>query len=186
VIKGQVRLLLSAAIVGVAVAATLTGSAAVAGGGDGRSSGSSIREQLTGYEEDPMALSTTGNGQFRAQVNERAQEISYRLSYAATEGTVTQAHIHLGGRHQSGGISVFLCSNLGNGPAGTQACPAAPATISGTVRPADVIGPTGQGITAGQFAELVAAIKAGATYVNVHSTLYPGGEIRAQLNDHHH
>jgi hypothetical protein len=80
---------------------------------------------------------------------------------------------------------VFLCSNLGNGPAGTQACPAAPATITGTLRPTDVIGPTGQGIAPGQFDELVAAIRAGSTYVNVHSSLYPGGEIRAQL-DHHH
>ena len=113
-------------------------------------------------------------------------KITYSLQYSALEGTVTQAHIHLGGKAQSGGISVFFCSNLGNGPAGTQACPPAPATVTGTIRPADVIGPTGQGITAGQFAELLAAIRAGTTYANVHSTLYPGGEIRGQLNDHHH
>lgn len=84
-----------------------------------------------------------------------------------------------------GGISVFLCSNLGNGPAGTQACPAAPATISGTITPANVIGPAPQGITAGQFSELIAAIRAGTTYVNVHSTSYPVGEIRAQLGHDH-
>ena len=58
--------------------------------------------------------------------------------------------------------------------------------MTGTVRPADVIGPAGQGIDPGQFAELVAAIRAGATYVNVHSTKYPGGEIRAQLEHGHH
>ena len=98
---------------------------------------------------------------------------------------MTQAHIHLGGMHQSGGISTFLCTNLGNGPVGTQACPAAPATITGTLRPADVIGPVGQGITAGQFDELVAAIKAESTYVNVHTSLYPGGEIRSQLVNGH-
>jgi hypothetical protein len=98
---------------------------------------------------------------------------------------VTQAHIHFGSPSQTGGISVFLCTNLGNGPAGTQACPPAPATISGTITPADVIGPAAQGITAGQFAELIEAIRSGATYVNVHSSLYPGGEIRAQLGHHH-
>ena len=76
---------------------------------------------------------------------------------------------------------MFFCTNLGNGPAGTQACPSAPATVTGTITPADVIGPAGQGITAGQFDELVAAIRAGVTYANVHSSLYPGGEIRAQL-----
>jgi hypothetical protein len=58
--------------------------------------------------------------------------------------------------------------------------------VTGTLRPADVIGPAGQGITAGQFEELVRAIRAGATYVNVHSSLYPGGEIRGQLDHEHH
>ena len=62
----------------------------------------------------------------------------------------------------------------------------APASISGTIRAADVIGQAGQGIVSGEFAELVRAMRAGATYVNVHSTLYPGGEIRAQLDDHDH
>jgi hypothetical protein len=140
-----------------------------------------IHEVLSGYDEVPLALSTTGQGEFRAHISDRTQEITYELSYAALEGSVTQAHIHLGSRSQAGGISVFFCTNLGNGPAGTQACPAAPATITGVIRPADVIGPAGQGITAGEFDELLQAIRAGATYVNVHSTLYPGGEIRSQI-----
>jgi hypothetical protein len=178
----HVRLL--AVAIATLVVATVGGSAAMAGG-DGPRGGNGIQERLSGYEEDPLVISTTGSGEFRAQINGRAQEITYRLGYRALEGTVTQAHIHLGGKAQSGGISVFLCSNLGNGPAGTQACPAAPATITGTIRPADVIGPAGQGVTAGQFDELVAAIRAGVTYVNVHSSLYPGGEIRAQLGHHH-
>ncbi len=170
--KGRFKL---AAGVAVIAALTAAGTVAVAGGGD------SIREELSGYEEDPLVLSTSGNGSFRAWIDERGQRIFYRLRYAGTEGTVTQAHIHLGGAAQSGGISVFLCSNLGNGPAGTQACPPAPGSVSGTLVAADVIGPAAQGIAPGQFAELVAAIRAGVTYANVHTTLYPGGEIRAQL-----
>ena len=35
----------------------------------------------------------------------------------------------------NGGISFFLCSNLGNGPAGTQACPAGPAELTGVITP---------------------------------------------------
>lgn len=175
---------LLAVAIAVTVVSTVGGSAAMAGA-DGPRGGNIVVERLSGYEEDPQAISTTGSGQLRAQINERTQEISYRLSYTALEGTVTQAHIHFGGKAQSGGISVFICTNLGNGPAGTQACPAAPATVSGTIRPADVIGPAGQGITAGQFAEFVSAIRAGVTYVNVHSSLYPAGEIRAQLGHHH-
>jgi hypothetical protein len=156
----------------------------MAGGADSLGAQNTVRERLTSYQEDPLVLSTTGTGQFRAQINDATQEITYELSYSGLEGTVTQAHIHLGGAAQSGGISVFLCTNNGNGPAGTQACPAQPATITGTIRPADIIGPAGQGIPAGEFAELVAAIRAGVTYANVHSTLFPGGEIRAQLHRH--
>ena len=96
------------------------------------------------------------------------------------------AHIHLGEKARSGGISVFLCTNLGNGPVGTQACPSAPATITDTIVAADVIGPAGQGIAAGEYKEVLKAIKAETTYVNVHSSLYPGGEIRSQLVESHH
>jgi hypothetical protein len=185
---GGNKMIKHARILAIAVAAavlgTAGGSAAMAGGSDARS-GNTLVERLSGYEEDPAAISTTGEGQLRVQVNERTQEISYRLSYSTLEGTVTQAHIHFGGKAQSGGISVFLCSNLGNGPAGTQACPPAPAAITGTIVPANVIGPTAQGIAAGEFDELVDAVRAGATYVNVHSSLYPAGEIRAQLGHHH-
>ena len=48
-----------------------------------------------------------------------------------------------------------------------------------------MIGPTGQGIDPGQYGELLRAIRAGATYANVHSSKYRGGEVRAQLEGHH-
>lgn len=173
---------LLAAAIAIGVAATASGSVATAGRDD---SGNTVREQLSGYEEDPAPISTNGTGRFQAQIDDRNDRITWRLSYSALEGTVSQAHIHFGGKAQSGGISVFLCTNLGNGPAGTQACPAAPATITGTIRPADIIGPTGQSLLPGQFDDFVKAIRNGTTYANVHTNLFPGGEIRAQL-DHHH
>jgi hypothetical protein len=106
------------------------------------------------------------------------------MSYANLEGNVTQSHIHFGQRSVNGGISVFLCTNLGNGPAGTQACPGPhDGTFSGTFGPADVIGPGAQGITVGEWDELMNAIDAGKAYANIHSTTWPGGEIRAQLNE---
>ena len=109
--------------------------AAVAGGG-----GRDVREHLTGYQETPLTISTTGAGDFRAKV--KHSQIEYRLSYSDLEGDVSQSHIHLGAEATTGGISVFLCSNLGNGPAGTQACPGPHSgTITGTIVPADVIGP---------------------------------------------
>jgi hypothetical protein len=180
----RVRLAAVAAAVAATVAVTAAGSAAVASE-DSRSQLNSVRERLTGYEETPLALSTTGSGMFRAHIDDGNQEITYVLTYTQLEGNVTQAHIHFGAVAQTGGVSAFLCTNLGNGPAGTQVCPAAPGTVTGVIGPADIIGPSGQGIAPGQFDELVAAIRAGTAYVNVHSSLYPVGEIRAQLGHHH-
>lgn len=147
-----------------------------------------ISELLTGYEEVP-SVSTTGTGDFNARISNDGSSIDWELSYADLEGAVQQAHIHFGQKAVNGGITVFLCTNLGNGPAGTQPCPAPPATISGTIVAADVspnipatqLART-QGINTGEIDELIKAIRAGATYVNVHSTLWPGGEIRSQIN----
>jgi hypothetical protein len=155
--------------------------AAVAGGGD-----RNIRETLTGYEETPMTISSTGSADFRARIDRFDDAIHYRLSYRDLESTVTQAHIHFGARATTGGISVWLCANnppITGAPPGTQPCPPQPATISGTIGPEDVMGPTGQGIEVGAFDELVDAIRAGVTYANIHTVNRPGGEIRAQLAD---
>ena len=147
-----------------------------------------ISELLTGYQEVP-AVSTTATGDFNARISNDGSRIDWELKYADLEGAVQQAHIHFGNVGVNGGISVFLCTNLGNDPAGTQPCPAPPATISGTIVAADVspnIPATAaartQGINTGEIEELIKAIRAGATYVNVHSTLWPGGEIRSQIN----
>jgi CHRD domain len=141
--------------------------------------------RLIGYREVPP-ISTRGVGTFRARmVSDDA--FRFRLTYNRLESPITQSHIHFGQRHVAGGISVFLCSNLGNGPAGTAPCPGTTSgVVTGTITADDVIGPVPQGITAGEFAELVRAIRAGATYANVHTTTFPSGEIRGQIPGRHH
>jgi hypothetical protein len=140
--------------------------------------------RLRGFNEVP-AVSTVANGRFNATVSEDGTSVSWELRYDDLEGDVQQAHIHLAQKDVNGGISVFLCTNLGNGPAGTQACPPPPATMSGSFTAADVIGPAGQGIAATEFGELLRAIRAGKTYANVHSSKFPGGEVRGQLSPAH-
>ena len=141
------------------------------------------RAFLTGYEEVP-AVSTAAGGSFRAAIDRGGDELAYVLRYEQLEGDVLQAHIHFGQRSVNGGVTAFLCSNLGNGPAGTQACPAEHATVRGTITAADVVGGAAdQGIDAGEFEELLRAMRAGVTYANVHSTEWPGGEIRGQIGD---
>ena len=143
-----------------------------------------VKTELSGYNETLLALSSPGTGKFSARIDDQAQTISYKLTYSGLPTAVQQAHIHFGSRAQSGGIAAFLCTNLGNGPAGTPACPATGGTVTGTITPAQVIGPAAQGIAAGEFDELVEAIRAGVAYANVHTAQYPAGEIRGQLDDH--
>jgi hypothetical protein len=141
---------------------------------------------LSGYEENPD-ISTAARGSFRITLDDDDEELTYRLSYSRLEGTVTQAHIHFGKAGVNGGVTVFLCGTTASpGPAGTPTCPAS-GTVSRTVGVADILAPSTasgpQGIEAMNYEELADAIRAGNTYANVHSTKWPTGEIRAQIDD---
>lgn len=145
----------------------------------GASSGKKMfKANLNSYNEVP-AVSSNGFGQLRISIDDDAQTISYELSYGGLNATAIAAHIHFGQRNVNGGVSAFLC-----GGGGKPACPAGTGgeeTVTGVITAADVIGPAGQGIAAGEFEELTRAIRAGVTYGNVHTTAHPGGEIRNQL-----
>src|SRR5688572_8872605 len=101
----NVRAKLALGVASVGALAVVT--AAVAG--DGRQ----ITERLSGYQEVP-AVSTEADGRFRATLHLSSDAISYRLHYEDLEGDVQQAHIHFGQRGVNGGVSVFLCSNVGS------------------------------------------------------------------------
>jgi CHRD domain-containing protein len=181
------RKLVVASLLLVGAASTLVVAAIATG--DSGSRNISAHGGLVGYNETPLTISTTGGGSFHAKIANDGESFSWTLSYEALEGSVLQSHIHFGAPATTGGISIFLCSNLGNGPAGTQACPDS-GTISGTITPADVSPPIAatagartQGINTGEWDELMRAIDAGKTYANIHTTNEPGGEIRAQLNE---
>jgi hypothetical protein len=138
---------------------------------------------LIGSEEVP-AVSTVARGSFTAHLSNDGTSLSYSLTFSGLEGTVTQSHIHFGQRAVAGGISMWLCETLTNPSpsASTPTCPAAPGgTVTGTLTAAEVVGPAGQGIAANEFGEIVAAMRSGNAYVNVHSSKVPGGEIRAQI-----
>jgi CHRD domain len=185
----RVKLAVGVAILGVAGVGTI----AVA------NDRSRFSANIDGYQEvvgDGVVgtLSTDANGFFRASLSRDGQTVRYVLRYEgpfnannSPGATVTQSHIHLGERAVNGGIIVFLCANPPLGPPATAptppACPPTEGTVTGELTAASVIGPTGQGITAGEFAEFVRALRAGATYVNIHTTGFTGGEIRGQVAD---
>lgn len=133
-----------------------------------------VRAVLNSYQEN-VTLSTTGAGELTLTINDGT--IDYVLTYSGLEGgAATAAHIHVGTPHVNGGVAAFLC-----GGGGKPACPATEGTVEGTILPADITGPAGQGVPAGAFEEFVHLIRLGVTYVNVHTPTWPGGEIRGQI-----
>lgn len=141
-----------------------------------------IQATLTGYEEVP-AVSTVATGEFRAMISNDDQFIDYELTYSGLQGDVRQAHVHVAQRSVNGSIVIWLCQTaaFNPGPAGTQECPAS-GTITGTIAAANVVaGAATQQLAAGEIAEVIAAMRAGAAYVNVHTNLSPGGEVRGQI-----
>ena len=170
-----------------AVLALWAGSALADKGKDDRGL---VRAQLSGFQEVPV-VSTTGNGEFKARINTQTNEIEYEFSYADLQAPVLQAHIHLGQHSVNGGILVWLCQTATNpAPAAvaaiTPVCSSPSFSSSGIITASSIVGPGGaQQLGAGELAELVAALRAGVAYANVHTTVSPAGEIRGQIRPGH-
>jgi CHRD domain len=174
------------------VAAVIVTAMVRAGGGGGHDDHHGRADRLSGYQENPD-ISTAARGSFKIDIDDENEEITYELRYHGLEGTVTQAHIHFGKFAVNGGITLFLCGTAASpGPAGTPTCPddgAVEAVVTRTVGADQILAPgvnamnpVGQGIEAGNFEEFAAALRRGNTYANVHSSKWPGGEIRAQIS----
>ena len=94
-----------------------------------------FKATLSGFEEigelnnETGAIFSPGTGKLHLNLNPAARNIAYKLTYSSLTTAVTQAHIHFGKFYGAGGIIVFLCSNLGNGPTGTKACPSSGGTV---------------------------------------------------------
>lgn len=179
----------------VAVALIATAGSGLTFAGDGISR---FHESLNGLKEAAAVVSTTGTGTFLATINQDETEISYELTFQDLEGDVRQAHIHIGLPQNAGGIVLWLCdSDLNPAPsATTPACTAddplntRAGRVTGTLTAADVQNVAANGIagptatTPGEFAEVIALIRAGKTYANVHTGKFPPGEIRSQIDPH--
>jgi hypothetical protein len=117
---------------------------------------------MTGAQEVP-AVATTATGQGTAVISADGSTITYIVTYSGLSGTVNAAHIHTGAAGVSGGVILPLT--------------AGPSPMTGTLTAANF---TASGSVT-TFAEAVAAIRAGTTYFNLHTTANPGGEIRGQI-----
>jgi hypothetical protein len=141
-----------------------------------------FKARLKGYQEVP-AISTAASGEFKAKLDHSGTAITYELTYSGLAGGVRQSHIHFGQRSVNGGIVIFLCQTATN-PDPTGLAPTCPqeGTVTGVLTVANMTAAAaGQGIAVGEFAELIEAMRAGVTYANVHSSVWPAGEIRGQI-----
>lgn len=133
-----------------------------------------FRTHLQGDNEVP-AVDTDAQGQATFKVSKDGNSISYKLIVANIEN-VLMAHIHNAPAGENGGVVVWLY------PASPP-----PALIEGrfqgvlaegTITADDLVGALG-----GQtLDDLIEEIKAGNTYVNVHTEQNPPGEIRGQIH----
>lgn len=140
-----------------------------------------IQAGLTGYAEVP-AVSTTGNGEFRGMISPDGGSIEYELSISDLQGDVTMAHIHFAQPGVNGAVVAWLCGTPAiPGPPDTPTCPQS-GTVSGIITSDDVMAtPESQQIMEGDLEAVIAAIRTGTAYVNVHTVISPGGEIRGQI-----
>jgi CHRD domain len=164
----------------VVVAALAGGTYALAAGNDGPGQvpqTDRFHTDLNGFQEVP-SISTQGFGELDAKLVDETT-LHYVFTYAGLEGGASLfAHIHVGQRSVNGGVSVFLCG--GDKPP----CTPVAGTFEGDITPANVVGPTGQGVEpVTGFAELIRMMRAGHSYANIHTTRWPGGEIRGQINN---
>src|SRR5262245_25714058 len=102
-------------IVSIGVAAALAG-ASIAVADDG---GRSFATKLIGYNETPLTLNSPGSGSFKATLSKDGTMLNYTLTYSGLTSDALQAHIHFGAPAITGQIILFLCTNLGNAPAGS-------------------------------------------------------------------
>ena len=142
--------------------------------GDGQ-----FRTKLTGFQEVPPKL-TDGHGTFNSTLSSDGTSLSFTMTYTGLTDPAIASHIHFAQPGVNGAVFVFLC-----GGGGKPACPsgagALTGTVTGTITAADVLSVPDQGVTAGSFSDLLRILQSGDAYVNVHTPLHPGGEIRGQL-----
>jgi hypothetical protein len=131
----------------------------------------SLRAPLSGAQEvPPVETRARGNATFHLSAD--GTELAFRLIVANIEN-VTQAHIHCAQAGQNGPVVVWLYP------------PAPPAQLipgrtNGILSEGTITGVTND--TCGStLTELVDRMRDGGTYVNVHTSQFPPGEVRGQI-----
>ena len=132
-----------------------------------------LSADLTGGEETPAPLNTGMFGAVEVGVDLANKELTVTLRVFNTPTGTTAGHIHMGSRGTPGPTVLNFPAAL-NGRVGDFAMTFRLGDSPGvfTARPA---------IGINTIDDVIEAVVGGNTYVNVHTTQNPGGEIRGQL-----
>ena len=123
---------------------------------------------LSGQNEvPPVQSSATGLAEFTPPVND---SIKYRINITGISNA-TGAHIHSGQAGENGEVVADLLTSMKVNDVSYGM------TIRGNLSDSSLKGPM-EGKT---LEDLVAAMDSGETYVNIHTTQHPDGEIRGQI-----
>jgi hypothetical protein len=124
---------------------------------------------LTGAAERPTPVTTaaTGTATFTAVTTPTGTTVTYSVTATGLSGPATAAHIH------------------GPADANTAANPIVTLVVSGTGTSGVIVSGsfTATGHATIDMTALLALLRNGNAYVNVHTTANPGGEIRGQISD---
>lgn len=134
----------------------------------------SFKAHLSGDQEIPRA-ETNATGQTIFKLSKDGTELEYKLIVANIEN-VTMAHIHVAPAGANGGVVAWLYPDS----APPQLIPGRTNGIlaEGIITSADLVG----SLAGATLQDLIDLMIAGQTYVNVHTSQYPGGEIRGQIS----
>jgi hypothetical protein len=173
-------------IVGVVAATAVLAMAGVAVAGTMQ-----FRATATGAEEVPVR-STTSEATLTLKIDHNEQQAKYDLKVTSTIDDAFMAHLHRGPVGANGPIAVWLWPHPAPVPPPTPTDPLLPGPFEGRLQK-DYIVPSDlcfsmtapyclNGVP--QWDLFVAEVEAGNVYVNVHTSEFPGGEVRAQVHEH--
>ena|SRR5258708_678332 len=140
----------------------IAGTASASGGG-----GEFSAKLVSGNEVPPH--DTPAHAEAQYHIANDGLSISYKLNVINIENVIA-GHIHLAPAGVNGPVVVPLVS--------PSACTPLPTgiTCEGTFTAANLVGP----LAGHPLSDLITAMENGGTYTNVHTTQFPGGEIRGQ------
>lgn len=145
--------------------------AALACGGSSNTAANVYVANLTSAGEFPAPPQPNANATGTATFTVNASSVDYVITYANLSGPPVVAHIHPGA---AGTANSPIIPSFAGLPTTTSA------TFSGTFQATDI--KAGAGIAAGDLNGLVAMMKAGTAYANIHTQANPNGEIRGQIH----